>query len=706
MSFLNPLALIALAAAAIPLIVHLFNFRRPRRVDFSSLVFLREVERSTMQRVRLQQWLLLLLRTLAIAMLVVAFARPTLTAQMAGIIGDRGSAALAVIIDDSPSMAAIERTGERFRTARDAALRIVHEADAKDEIFLLTTSRGALSTRNLSRSAAEEIIAGLELQAFGRPHVFALSEAAELLQSSRSGRGDAFLVTDLQRALLPDSLTSTPVGGLDVTIVAVGERAGSNLAVTEVSVPSRVIDTGHPVRVVATISNFSVTDRDALPVSVYIDGERVARSEVAVEAGASADVSFTVTPRSHGWKEGLITLDDTDALELDNERHFSILVPERRRVLMVRGPTADLRYIEYALSPEVSDGRVVFEPTIVPASALSSQAPASYDAVVLAGVPSFTSGEIAAIVDYVRAGGGVLVYPGRDASVESYNALFERLGAGAIEGMTGSPDSGEPIASISEIDGEHSLFEGVFEADSDQRVEPTDVYAVLRMAGTSERVQTLVRLSNGWPFLNELREGSGLVFLIASALEPAWTDLAVRGLFVPLLYRMMFHLTASNAEVGEGLTLSSRRTINIPDRGVSGSVTAVAPDGAEVALEQRRVLGAHRLVVDGRELGTPGIARLVDERGNVLRMVAVNTDPAESDPALRAPEEAASILSEQLATGVDVLPGHGDLSDFSRRIRAARQGVEVWNVFLLLALGFLAAEMLVARRWRPDSVAA
>lgn len=90
MTFLNPLLLLGLAAAAIPLIIHLFNFRRPRRVDFSSLVFLHELKKSTMQRVRIKQWLLLALRTLAIASVALAFARPTMTGPVAGTLGGSG----------------------------------------------------------------------------------------------------------------------------------------------------------------------------------------------------------------------------------------------------------------------------------------------------------------------------------------------------------------------------------------------------------------------------------------------------------------------------------------------------------------------------------------------------------------------------------------------------------------------------------------
>ena len=114
MSFLNPLVLLALAAAAIPLLIHLLNLRKPQQVDFSSLTFIKELQRSTMQRVKIKQWLLLALRTLALLFLILAFARPTLTGNLAGVLGGQGPAALGVVVDTSPSMALREGGARRW----------------------------------------------------------------------------------------------------------------------------------------------------------------------------------------------------------------------------------------------------------------------------------------------------------------------------------------------------------------------------------------------------------------------------------------------------------------------------------------------------------------------------------------------------------------------------------------------------------------
>ena len=104
MTFLNPLALFGLAAAAIPVLLHLFNLRKLRRVEFSTLAFLKELQRTRIRRLKLRQLLLLILRTLIVIVLVLAFSRPTLKGALAGSMGSHAKISAALIIDDSYSM--------------------------------------------------------------------------------------------------------------------------------------------------------------------------------------------------------------------------------------------------------------------------------------------------------------------------------------------------------------------------------------------------------------------------------------------------------------------------------------------------------------------------------------------------------------------------------------------------------------------------
>ncbi|MDE2827481.1 MAG: BatA domain-containing protein, partial [Bacteroidota bacterium] len=117
MAFINPLILFGLIAAAIPLLVYLFNFRRPQRLDYSSLALLHALQRTTLQRIRIRNWLLLLLRTLALCVLVIAFARPTLTDSAGTRFFGRSSMSAVLALDASLSMMQRDSDGTRLEQA-------------------------------------------------------------------------------------------------------------------------------------------------------------------------------------------------------------------------------------------------------------------------------------------------------------------------------------------------------------------------------------------------------------------------------------------------------------------------------------------------------------------------------------------------------------------------------------------------------------
>jgi hypothetical protein len=704
MTFLNPLALLALAAAAIPILVHLFNFRRPKRVDFSSLVFLRELEKSAMQRVRIRQWLLLILRTLAIACLVLAFSRPTLTAGLAGLIGTTGPRATAVVIDNSFSMTVSERQGERLRVAKDAALQVAGDAAQGDEFFVVTTSGTAEPTPGPLRAASVgEAIARVNAGPQTRTLTEAIAHASRLVATSEHPNRDVIVLSDLQESLLGDTLRSE-VGDVDrVSIVSVGSRIPANVSVESVEVVSRVVDVGQDVRIDATLRNYGPEPRPDVVASLYLEDDRVAEAVANVPAEGSVDVSFVLSPRERGWLRGVVTIDDP-SFDPDNRRHFTLYVPERRSLLVVRGGGASSRYLELALSPELAEGRLTFDREVIAQSALAGRSPSAYDALMLIGVNSLSQGDITLLTQYIEEGGGVLLSPGSDVSIPSLNNFLARLGAGQIDALVGRP-GGQSIAAIDRVEAGHALFEGVFEGREAIRVEQPEVFATLRYRPEAGAEQTLMQLSNGWPFLQEIRHGDGVVFLMTSAPDPSWSELAVRGLFVPLIYRSAFYLAATESAVQRDIVIGSDASIAIRGVGAGTSVSAVLPDGTEVAPEQRTVLGTTRITLDRDLFDEAGWIDLVssgDQR--LLRRVAVNLDPRESEPSLMTASEAANRIGDETGLNVVAVSVEGDPAAVRSAVQASRQGVEIWNVFLLLALGFLVAETLVSRRWRPESV--
>ena len=153
MTFLNPAFLFGLLAASIPVLIHLFNLRKLKKVEFSTLIFLKELQKNKIRKVKLKQWLLLLLRTLIILFLVFGFARPTLKSMFIGNSSTAKTTAV-FILDDTFSMSVVDAKGSYLNQEKEIALRLLSQLQDGDEVALILASdfnKPALVTTDFSQ---------------------------------------------------------------------------------------------------------------------------------------------------------------------------------------------------------------------------------------------------------------------------------------------------------------------------------------------------------------------------------------------------------------------------------------------------------------------------------------------------------------------------------------------------------------------------
>ena len=701
MSFLNPAALLALAAVAVPLFLHFFNLRQPRTVEFSSLDFVKELQESTVQRVRIKEWLLLLLRMLAIACLVLAFAQPTLTSDLGGM-GASVPTTHALVVDNSLSMTADGEGGSYFDQATRTAEGVLETVEEADEVLLWPTARAGQSRPDpvSNVGVVRQALANLEPRAGASALSRAIVEAAG---QSDTPRTVVYVMSDLQASTLGDSVATDVPDGVQVQLLPLETRTQSNVAITDVTVTSRIAEVDQPVQLEATLVNHGPEPLDDYVSSVYLAGDRVAQATATLEPGLETTVSFTVTPQTRGWLEGAVVTEDDD-VPVDDRHHFTLHVPEERRVLLVRGEGQRTKYLDLALSSEMIESRIAFRTTAIEENALASAELGQYDAVLLAGPRSLSSGEVEALTRYVDRGGGLLLFPNAQARPEDYNALFGALDAGSFRGFSGALSADRTVASFGRVDLEHPLFEGVFSQErrrEDASVEQPNIHYVMNFRPSGQSGQTLIELSNGFPFLHEVRHGGGRLLVTAVAPTRDWSELPVRGLFVPLLYRSVYYLSASTSVAGEQLVAGRPAELRVTGVAPDASLRLRGPGGIEVTPEQRTLFGATLLQI-GTTLAEPGVYD-VQAGTTQVRRVAVNVDPAESDLQAASSAEASETLRTTTGAPVQAVAAAED-EEVAETLRTQRAGTEIWDVFLLLALLFLAAEMLVASQWAPETV--
>ena len=686
MTFLNPLVLLGLAAAAIPIVVHLFNFRRPKRVDFSTLRFMREIEATAMRRVRIRQWLLLALRTLALVFLVLAFARPTRTAE-AGAFEDVGAQSLALVVDNSRSMTLRDAQGAFLDQARELADRVLDGTGSGDERTVVPTAappeyRPVPFTTD---GPARDVVAGLAAAPGAEPLASAIARAASVLDGAAHPRREIVAVSDLQAATFTDSSSVNLPDDVEIALVPVGSRQPVNTAVTDVEIVSRIIEPGRPVTVRATVERFG-GEAGTIGASLSLDGQRVSEAAVDVVPGTPATVDFTATPRQRGWLGGEVRIEADDA-EWDDVRTVAIRVPPAPRVLVVRGDGARADLVALALGVAAERGGLVLNEvseTTLPSAALDAT-----DVVILVG-PSALGGMASALEAFVADGGGVLAFAGDE--VASLNGLLGALGGGRLD----PPTAVAPASGFADTDLDHPLFAGVFDAERATPESP-DVRRFARYAPGGGDEATLIGLRAGGPFLQEIRRGEGRLLLATVAPDLDWSDLPQRGIFVPLLYRSVAYLAAGSASgEADGLGVAGGQ-VRVEGADAGEPLRLVAPDGTSVTPIQRTVPGAVVLDVDDA-VETAGLYTVM-QGDRILRTVAVNEDARESDTDRLDADEAAERLAALTGGPVRV----ADVEALSGGDAAPR--LSLWTVFLVLAFACLVAETLLTTRWKGEAAA-
>jgi hypothetical protein len=706
MTFLNPLFLIGLGAAAIPIIIHLLNLRKVRTIEFSTLSFLKELQRTQIRRIRLRQLLLLILRTLLIIFIVLAFARPALQTG-GGVIGSDASTTAAILFDDSPSMSVYNDRGQVFRQAIDAAERITGLLNEGDNVLFLRQSDFPDATTPVpiaDRESIDRIIRETEPTALHGSFVEGTRRALELLNESQHINRELYIVSDMQSTHWErDARTveAPPSGSTRVFVMPMNRSRFENAAVHEVSFRTTLFEVGKPVPLDVEVRNYGAGDLSDHLVSVFLAGQRVAQQTIDVPAGGSHTVDFTIVPARTGILEGYVEIED-DVLDADNRYYFTLEIPEQIRVLFVASSRNDIRFIETALATRADEtGASAIGTTYVPADNLAATDISRYHTVIAVNIPSLSDTQVERIVRYVEQGGGFILFPGNDIDIENYNrGILSSLRLPDIIEWSTAPEDRPGIQSFDRIDYDHPIFQDIFEerlrerATGEERIESPRIQRVIGTRPVGETDAPVITLGDDLLFLLSARRGSGTVLFYTVYPTLGWSDFPVRGIFVPLMHRSVLYTSAVDRHserfiAGETIETALRAT----QERLRGEYVLVHPDNTEerVQSDHFSAVGVLRFVLGN--IREQGIYRLV-QNGETVRAFAVNVSPGESTSSRLEPGEIETVLGE---FGLENVYIASDDELLETAVLESRYGRELWKLFAFLAFVTAVLETMLAR---------
>jgi hypothetical protein len=696
MSFLNSAILAGLAAALGPLLIHLLNRRRVRTVEFSSVMFLRDLRRTRMRRLQLRRWLLLVIRTLIVALAVLAFARPALKGGVFAALGSRARTTAVVALDRSASMAQETVNGSAYERGQKRAREIAGLVGEGDHVIGLPFSGPSAPEADPPTADVSRLVKHLaELPvSFGSTDAgLALSEALRAAGAGGNLNREIYLIGDMRR----EGFTKTVVPPADadlanvtVYIVDVGGEKGYDLGVSEIKVGDQLISVGLPFDLTATVVNNSDQPVEQLLVSLFVDGRRVAQREASLDAHGTASIPFTAMVETGGMHSGFMEI-SADDNPLNNRRYFAVSIPDQIRILLSSDYPSARTAARLALASQPESARR-FLITEIDSDDLLRQNLFDYDCVVVTEWRKPDAAAVDQIVRFVRGGGGVFVAPSADADTTAWNNLIARPHFGLSLGPNPAAPSPERYFIWDRFTWDHPVW-AVYRQVPRDKIPEIRWYSIFKVSGNSLG-RPVVDFSGGWPSWTEVRESSGKIIASWAPPNAPYTDLPLHSLFVPLMHRLVEHLAADLSE-RRGDYLAGEPIVREPSRAIAANadLQLAGPEGTLLRPTLDWAGGQVKAKIGTIE--RPGVYTLIAD-DKPIDVFSVNIDPRETAPERIGHDELARRWPGYKLVFVD-----GD-EPLAQLVKQTRYGTEIRSTFLWAVMGLFLLEMFIARTRRKD----
>lgn len=737
--FFNPTLLAGGAALiALPVIIHLINRLRYRRVKFAAMEFLLQSQQRNRRRILLEQLLLLLMRMAIVAGIVMLIARLVLNPSELSLFRGAKSHHV-VLLDDSGSMRQRWAETSAFEESLSVINQLLSEGAQRPNtqtFSLLKLSRPEqpfASQRDINDALVLEMATKLEPQIFSCTHqqldlIAGLKAAQKYLGEEKGTVQHLHVISDFRErdwkdqkaiAAILEELTSA---GVTVNLVKTVPEAPSNLAVTELTAAVQVAAAGVPLRLKVGVTNFGGDAAQDVRVTIADDGVKLPVSVLldSIDPGTTAyqevDIRLT-TPTQHQLSAAI----DADVLAQDNTRFLAVDVSPTIPVLIIEGTSSSdaATYVADALAADPTSTGVAV--TLDSPEGLRRRNLQEYRVIYLLNVAELPADAVSAVDEYVRAGGGLVWFTGEVVRPAHYRDALLAAGEGIFPVPLGDSAADLPVdPTVVEVDlvpTDHPLF-AILQGQDNPFIASVHIHRYSTVAvdwikddqRRGDQVRTLAWLRNRAPLIFEKTLGAGRIVTCLTTADPSWNDWARNPSYVVFQLELLKYVARQDRGlptrlVGDPIQIeldpaNYLETVDITSPAAEGQRTTrlqAAPEmtPASSATETPAANGATiSLVAEFRETDEPGIYQLQllnQAQTAEQKLLAYNVPSAESDLLLATTANLRKRVGN--ATGVQIQePGQ------FQWLQGEEAGAEIRQWLLGVLLALLLAEQFLAYR--------
>ena len=710
--FLSPIFLWGLALVGIPILVHLIRKRKIKVIRWAAMEFLLQSQRKQRRKLRIEELILLALRVLIVALAAFAFARPVLRSLGIPLLSQNARVYAVIVLDNSFSMghrgADSKTSFERAQNAAEEVVaNILKPGDSVSVILLSDKPEDAVGDPSFDLKLVRQKIRDAKLSDRGTDYLEAAKRVNRRLKSSTAPAREVYFLTDDQASAWTTSKSDAAhnvwadMGKQSrVTWVSVGEKdtARENLAVGTPEPSRQLVTPKLPTTIKATIYNYGSKARSGLQVHLIVDG-KTETQKVSIAPHGKSVVEFS----NHrfdtlGTRTCAVELDDpqnVDGLTADNRAPFVVRVRDQLKVLVqdvhpAKDPAkSESFYMMTALAPGGEAQSMI--PKLRDGEGFGGLDLREYDAVVVTGATGFSAPDVRVLSDYVKGGGGLLLFPGPYTDAQKLNTSLGE--AGLLPAKLGTrrqlDDSSAVTLNPAEIKSPALLifknstlnlgtarFTTYYPLEPVQTKDPNDV-------------QTMLYFSKNDPAFVERKAELGRVILAASGAGTNWNELPVKASYLPLMYQLISYI-GNGPTSSRNLKLNEGFYTNLPLSEAGKQIRITPPDGKSTTQASKLITGG--VTFSYGNTGRAGTYKLEVTGGKTKDAFAVSLPVGESDLAYADPHTAA-VESGLPASGLTIASSATQLKE---SVRQSRYGTEIWRPFIWAVLGLLFLESLLA----------
>ncbi len=709
--------LFGIAAVSVPIIIHLLNRRKFQKVVWGAMRFLKISVEQNQRRMKIEDLILLLLRCALVALLALALARPAIfsSADMLGTSKVTG----VIVLDNSYSMGVNDGTSTRFDKARKAAEQALDSmpAGSATAVFLASDiAQGLIPEPTFDFNLARKVIREAPLSDRASDLFPAIDKAIDTLKGRLALRKEVYVITDGQAsgwgqmADIQKTLEKTK-REIKTHLVLVNEHEERNLGVSDLRLASGLSPAKQALRFEVKVTNYGKEEARDTRVSLNVDSEQPSDefTIASIPPGASKSISLFAKLRTEGF-HSLTARIPEDRLHADDHRTVVVRAIKEVRVLLVDGEAgneprdSEVYFLKNALvpvSPEMAADYFVKSTTIT-APELSQARLDDFDAVILANVADFSEATLQAVEQYLRRGGGLMIFPGGRVNVTFYNEqLFKRYHflPSTLGAPRGQADQDEKYFTFQEKDYQHgvvsiwndpgsgNLASARFYRAFQLQLPPVakvvldrDKKVKMGKAQDAGDPQVMLNYSDGAPAVMERTWGLGRVVLFSSTADSAWNDLPVRLSFVPLIHRTLGSIVSRQDE-GLNIRVGDKFARRVSNESLDKDVTFFKPRQTDAMRDLRHI----EMVSDWPMMHyeQTDFAGVYDV--NVVEPPLALKFAAQPEPAESSLEELSPAQITSLKTVANVIAWAPNVS-LRNMVEKDRTGLEFWLPIVVAAL--------------------